>query len=150
MKQRQRTEWAARLVQRAYRGWKRRRFLLRLAHHRPPESPLSREWPRAPPPCHQASALLYKLYHKWRVRHWGGMTNQVVPRRRKKMWKCSLESVFSGFGSSLLRFSCLGKSDSFQCHKYRMRFDQTSRNRMREKVTSSIIFKGRKASYAKR
>ncbi|XP_043217178.1 unconventional myosin-Ia-like isoform X2 [Amphibalanus amphitrite] len=101
MKQRRRTEWAARLVQRAYRGWKRRRFLLRLAHHLPSESPLCREWPRAPPPCQHASALLYKLYHKWR------------------------------------------------CHKYRMRFDQTSRNRMREKVTSSIIFKGRKASYPK-
>ena len=67
MKQRRRTEWAARLVQRAYRGWKRRRFLLRLAHHLPPESPLSREWPRAPPPCQHTSALLYKLYHKWRV-----------------------------------------------------------------------------------
>nr|CAD7194830.1 unnamed protein product [Timema douglasi] len=36
---------------------------------------------------------------------------------------------------------------SFQCHKYRLRFDQTARNRMREKVTASIIFKDRKTSY---
>lgn len=36
-----------------------------------------------------------------------------------------------------------------QCYKYRVSFDQTSRNRMREKVTASIIFRDRKASYAK-
>ena len=90
MKQRQRTEWAARLVQRAYRGWKRRRFLLRLAHHLPPESPLSREWPRAPPPCHHASALLYKLYHKWRVRNdsWDGKPGD--PLMQNKLWNLVL------------------------------------------------------------
>ena len=38
----------------------------------------------------------------------------------------------------------------FQCHQYRLRFDQISRNRMREKVTASIIFKDRKASYPRR
>jgi hypothetical protein len=38
----------------------------------------------------------------------------------------------------------------FQCHRYRLRFDQIARNRMREKVTASIIFKDRKASYKKR
>ncbi|GFS50736.1 unconventional myosin-Ib [Trichonephila inaurata madagascariensis] len=35
------------------------------------------------------------------------------------------------------------------CHKYRLRFDQTARNRMREKVTASMIFKDRKSSYPK-
>ena len=37
-----------------------------------------------------------------------------------------------------------------QCQRYRHRFDQIARNRMREKVTASIIFKNRKASYPKR
>ncbi|XP_025410407.1 unconventional myosin-Ia isoform X2 [Sipha flava] len=36
----------------------------------------------------------------------------------------------------------------WRCHKYRNKFDQTSRNRMREKVTASFIFKNRKASYS--
>ncbi|KAL5240880.1 hypothetical protein ACI65C_008290 [Semiaphis heraclei] len=36
----------------------------------------------------------------------------------------------------------------WRCHKYRDKFDQTSINRMREKVTASIIFKNRKASYS--
>ena len=38
----------------------------------------------------------------------------------------------------------------FQCQRYRQRYDQIARNRMREKVTASIIFKSRKASYPKR
>ncbi|XP_022240517.1 unconventional myosin-Ib-like isoform X3 [Limulus polyphemus] len=37
----------------------------------------------------------------------------------------------------------------WRCHKYRSRFDQMSRNRMREKVTASFIFKDKKASYPK-
>ncbi|GFT88674.1 unconventional myosin-Ib [Nephila pilipes] len=37
----------------------------------------------------------------------------------------------------------------WRCHKYRLRFDQTARNRMREKVTASMIFKDRKSSYPK-
>ncbi|XP_066963013.1 unconventional myosin-Ia-like [Macrobrachium rosenbergii] len=37
----------------------------------------------------------------------------------------------------------------WRCHRYRLQFDQTARNRMREKVTASIIFKDRKASYTK-
>uniref|UniRef100_A0ABK9N723 Myosin motor domain-containing protein n=1 Tax=Glossina morsitans morsitans TaxID=37546 RepID=A0ABK9N723_GLOMM len=37
----------------------------------------------------------------------------------------------------------------WKCFIYRNSFDQTSRNRMREKVTASIIFKDRKASYVR-
>uniref|UniRef100_A0A182UR23 Myosin motor domain-containing protein n=1 Tax=Anopheles merus TaxID=30066 RepID=A0A182UR23_ANOME len=35
----------------------------------------------------------------------------------------------------------------WRCYKYRKSFDQPARNRMREKVTASIIFKDRKVSY---
>ncbi|GBN91590.1 Unconventional myosin-Ib [Araneus ventricosus] len=37
----------------------------------------------------------------------------------------------------------------WRCHKYRLRFDQTARNRMREKVTASLLFRDRKSSYPK-
>ena len=37
----------------------------------------------------------------------------------------------------------------FQCYRYRLRFDQTARNRMREKVTASLIFRDKKVSYKK-
>ncbi|KAK4881521.1 hypothetical protein RN001_004840 [Aquatica leii] len=35
----------------------------------------------------------------------------------------------------------------WRCYKYRLKFDQTARNRMREKVTASFIFRDRKSSY---
>lgn len=35
----------------------------------------------------------------------------------------------------------------WRCHRYRFCFDQTARNRMREKVTASILFKDKKQSY---
>nr|CAH0099998.1 unnamed protein product [Daphnia galeata] len=37
----------------------------------------------------------------------------------------------------------------WRCHRYRMGFDQIGRNRMREKVTASLLFKNRKESYAR-
>lgn len=36
---------------------------------------------------------------------------------------------------------------TLQCHRYRRLFDQVARNRMREKLTASILFKNRKTSY---
>ncbi|XP_050520500.1 unconventional myosin-Ib isoform X1 [Daktulosphaira vitifoliae] len=36
----------------------------------------------------------------------------------------------------------------WRCHKYRAKLDQTTKNRMREKVTASILFKNHKASYS--
>ncbi|KAH9369049.1 hypothetical protein HPB48_002605 [Haemaphysalis longicornis] len=37
----------------------------------------------------------------------------------------------------------------WRCTRYKQRLDQTSRNRMREKVTASVLFKDKKASYPK-
>ncbi|KAK6644338.1 hypothetical protein RUM43_000605 [Polyplax serrata] len=37
----------------------------------------------------------------------------------------------------------------WRCYKFRLRFNQMAKNRMREKVTASLIFKDRKASYAR-
>lgn len=37
----------------------------------------------------------------------------------------------------------------WRCYKYRQKFDQTSRNRMREKLTASLLFKDKKKSYFK-
>jgi len=101
LKQRRQEEWATLVVQKYFRLWQKRRFLHRLAHNLPSESPLSKEWPSAPRHLRETNVLLRRLYHKWR------------------------------------------------CHRFRLRFDQIARNRMREKVTASIIFKSRKASYPK-
>lgn len=47
--------------------FKRRQFLLGLAHNLPSESPLSKDWPSAPRYAKEASNMLKKVYHKWRV-----------------------------------------------------------------------------------
>ncbi|XP_023341413.1 unconventional myosin-Ib, partial [Eurytemora carolleeae] len=99
LKQRRQQEWAVEIIQKHYRVWQRKRWLVYLAHSLPSESPISREWPRAPHSLRETSFLLRKLYHRWR------------------------------------------------CERFRERFDQTSRNRMREKVTASLIFKEKKSSY---
>ena len=51
------------------RRWQLARWLTALAHSLPSESPLCRDWPRAPPGTNmkETSFLLRKLYHKWRV-----------------------------------------------------------------------------------
>ena len=99
------------------------RWLLSLAHNLPSESPACRDWPRTPPALKETSFLLRKLYHKWRV--------------------CSTYPI-----NRILLL--LTKTFQFQCDRFRVRFDQTSRNRMREKVTASLIFKDRKSSYPRR
>ncbi|CAK1578900.1 unnamed protein product [Parnassius mnemosyne] len=51
----------------------------------------------------------------------------------------------------------LGRADAalrrlhhrWRCRLYRAAFDQTARNRMREKVTASVLFRDRKATYAR-
>jgi len=35
----------------------------------------------------------------------------------------------------------------WRCHRYRLQYDQVARNRMREKVTASFLFRNRKESY---
>ncbi|KAJ4450178.1 hypothetical protein ANN_01585 [Periplaneta americana] len=127
LKRRKQVEWAVNIIQRHYIRWKRRQFLLRLARQLPPESesPISREWP----PCHrrlaETSLILRRIHHKWR------RCITYVPEKLPSKYGVHSEEYL------LIR----------TCHKYRLKFDQTARNRMREKVTASIIFKDRKASY---
>ena len=94
LKQRRKQEWAVVILQKHYRynclqpdifqllvkyfctdsettarRWQLARWLTALAHSLPSESPLCRDWPRAPPGTNmkETSFLLRKLYHKWRV-----------------------------------------------------------------------------------
>ncbi|GBN91223.1 Unconventional myosin-Ib [Araneus ventricosus] len=69
---------------------------------------------------------------------------------------CRGEYIRATLGSEsgvLIHWNDFGVSSAVQarklCHKYRLRFDQTARNRMREKVTASLLFRDRKSSYPK-
>ncbi|RZC34920.1 unconventional myosin-Ia, partial [Asbolus verrucosus] len=101
LKHRKQIEWAARVIQRHYIQWKRKRYLMFLWRLLPADadSPICREWPSCSSALVECNNLLKKIHHRWR------------------------------------------------CNKYRLKFDQTARNRMREKVTASFIFKDRKCSY---
>ena len=111
--------------------------MLSLAHNLPSESPACRDWPRTPPALKETSFLLRKLYHKWRVT----ASHHSTP---------PLLTNFTFLDESPLHSSSLLTKFFFQCDRFRQRFDQTSRNRMREKVTASLIFKDRKSSYPRR
>ena len=104
----------------------RARHLEYIAANLPSVSPLSKEWPKSPPYMKTQISGIKRIFHKWRVR--GGTKVQG------QFWH-----EITG-----------ARVAHFQCHQYRLRFDQISRNRMREKVTASIIFKDRKASYPRR
>ena len=123
LKQRRKQEWAVIIIQKYYRRWQVGRWLIALAHNLPSESPVCRDWPRSPAIIKETSFLLRKLYHKWRV---GDDQTAAIFTQNYKLFL------------------------PFQCERFRTRFDQTARNRMREKVTASLIFKDRKSSYARR
>ncbi|GLH07217.1 Unconventional myosin IC [Gryllus bimaculatus] len=76
----------------------------------------------------RAQTVIASAWRSWRARE----EYRELKRRRQLEWAASVIQI---------RYILL------QCHKYRLKFDQTARNRMREKVTASIIFKDRKASY---
>ncbi|GAB6030643.1 hypothetical protein CHUAL_007499 [Chamberlinius hualienensis] len=99
LKLHRKTEWAALVIQKAFKNWKKRQYLKHLSKNLPSLSPICKAWPTCPRHFQETSRILWRLYHKWR------------------------------------------------CHKYRQQFDQTSRNKLREKVTASIIFKDKKSSY---
>lgn len=114
------------IIQRQYLRWKQRQFLVTLTLRLPANSmsPISTEWVAAPRFLTETSRLLRQIFHRWRV------------------------SAFS-YAIDIFLFD-LFISFSFQCYKYRKRFDQIARNRMREKLTASLIFKNRKLSYTLR
>lgn len=121
-------KWAVDQIQNQYIRWKQRQFLLTLTLRLPTNSlsPISCEWITAPRYLTETSRLLKIIFHKWRVI----LTKWIYPKKKKN-----------------------GKIDwliDFQCYKYRKMFDQVARNRMREKLTASLIFKNRKSLYALR
>ncbi|CAG7721716.1 unnamed protein product [Allacma fusca] len=64
--QRKRTRWAVAVIENCYIHWKRKLFLLHLAHHLPPLSPISRDWPLVPHYISESSLHLRRIFHRWR------------------------------------------------------------------------------------
>ncbi|CAG0889537.1 unnamed protein product [Darwinula stevensoni] len=120
--------WSQTVIARAWRKWRRRRRM-REVHWRH-----RAQW---------AAVAIQRCYFSWKKRQWLlRLANRLPPMSPlNRDWpscprRCS--------DASLILRRLYHK---WRCHVYRLRFDQTARNRMREKVTASILFKDRKASY---
>uniref|UniRef100_A0A1A9X1C4 Myosin motor domain-containing protein n=1 Tax=Glossina brevipalpis TaxID=37001 RepID=A0A1A9X1C4_9MUSC len=92
--------------------------------------------------------VISRNYHLWKVRQY----LLTIPLRLPPNTLSPLSMDWPAAPKFLCETSRLLRAiyHRWKCFIYRNSFDQTSRNRMREKVTASIIFKDRKASYIRR
>ncbi|XP_020716294.1 unconventional myosin-Ia isoform X2 [Ceratitis capitata] len=91
--------------------------------------------------------VISRYYRHWKIRHF----LLTIPMRLPPNTLSPLSSEWPTSPKFLAETSRLLRAiyHRWKCYIYRNSFDQTSRNRMREKVTASIIFKDRKASYSR-
>ncbi|XP_030080810.1 unconventional myosin-Ia isoform X1 [Drosophila hydei] len=91
--------------------------------------------------------VIARYYHQWKIRQY----LLTIPLRLPPNTLSPLSSEWPTAPGFLSDASRLLRAiyHRWKCYIYRNSFDQTARNRMREKVTASIIFKDRKASYAR-
>ncbi|XP_034485399.1 unconventional myosin-Ia isoform X2 [Drosophila innubila] len=91
--------------------------------------------------------VIARYYHQWKIRQY----LLTIPLRLPPNTLSPLSSEWPAAPNFLQDASRLLRAiyHRWKCYIYRNSFDQTARNRMREKVTASIIFKDRKASYAR-
>ncbi|XP_017113742.1 unconventional myosin-Ia isoform X2 [Drosophila elegans] len=143
------------LIQKMFRMYHARKRFQRMRHSQMIISSAWRTW-RA---REEYRSLKYKRQVKWAIEVIGRYYRQwkiqqfllTIPLRLPPNTLSPLSTewpaapVFLADASRQLR----SIYHRWKCYVYRNSFDQTARNRMREKVTASIIFKDRKASYAR-
>lgn len=143
------------LVVSAQRAWRRHRARVRAraaavlarawrAHRARSAAPSS---PVPPAPRAAAAAVLWRAWcaaarRRYLLRLWRRLpARQLSPAC--SAWPACAAPRLLGRTDALLR----RLHHAWRCRLYRAAFDQTARNRMREKVTASILFKERKANY---
>lgn len=138
----------AELVVRAQRAWRQHRARVRDRAARV----LARAWRartarRPAPPAGRAAAVLWRAWcSSARRRYLLALWRRLPPRQLSPAcaaWPACPAPRLLGRTDALLR----RLHHAWRCRLYRDAFDQTARNRMREKVTASILFKDRKATY---
>ncbi|KAL1516445.1 hypothetical protein ABEB36_000361 [Hypothenemus hampei] len=94
-----------------------------------------------------AARVIQRHYIQWKRRQYVlTLLEQLPPNSNSPLsdeWPSCIPR-FDEFSSLLKKIH-----HKWRCHKYRSMFDQTARNRMREKVTASYIFKDRKCLYSR-
>ncbi|CAH1635445.1 unnamed protein product [Spodoptera littoralis] len=138
----------AALVVRAQRAWRRHRERRRARA----AAVLARAWRRhrARRPAPLARAAAGVLWRAWctaaRRRYLAALWRRLPARHLSPAcagWPaCAAPRLLARTDALLRRLH-----HAWRCRLYRAAFDQTARNRMREKVTASVLFKERKANY---
>nr|XP_037867511.1 unconventional myosin-Ia [Bombyx mori]XP_037867512.1 unconventional myosin-Ia [Bombyx mori] len=122
---------AQRVIARAWRAHKKRRRLLSRDTQSPAAVKIWRWWCRA-----ARRRYLSRLWRRLPERH---LSPACVS------WPACPQPRLLARADALLRRI----HHAWRCRLYRAAFDQTARNRMREKVTASVLFKDRKANYSR-
>jgi len=152
-KQYQRTKWAALIMQCCTRRWKARKVLAALKYEK------RVQW---------AAAIIHKYYKGWKVRmHYKPKFRRIAGPKIARFFVIALKRKFlldmrdnlaslSPIDESWPRSPNMYKAASeelkvmhhrWRCRKYRRRFTESKKYIMREKVTASDIFKGKKVIY---
>ncbi|RVE39864.1 hypothetical protein evm_015486 [Chilo suppressalis] len=96
-----------------------------------------------------ACGVVWRAWCAWaRRRYLGSLWARLPPRHRSpacQAWPACPHPRLLARADALLRHL----HHRWRCRLYRANVDQLARNRMREKVTASVLFKDRKASYAR-
>ncbi|XP_038221651.1 programmed cell death 6-interacting protein-like [Zerene cesonia] len=97
----------------------------------------------------RAAAVVWRAWATWaRRRYLRGLWARLPARHRSPAcaaWPPAEPARLLARTDALLR----RLHHRWRCLLYRRAFDQTARNRMREKVTASVLFRERKATYAR-
>ncbi|KAI8119708.1 Unconventional myosin-Ib [Lucilia cuprina] len=141
------------LIQTTFRMYKERRLFLRMRESQIVISSAWRTWRareeyrnmRYKRQIKWAVDVISRYYLRWKIRQYF----LTIPLRLPPNTLSPLSMDWPTAPKFLNETSRLLRAiyHRWKCYIYRNSFDQTSRNRMREKVTASIIFKDRKASY---
>ncbi|KAL3276527.1 hypothetical protein HHI36_011904 [Cryptolaemus montrouzieri] len=126
----QRMRHSQMVIASAWRSWKAREQFLLLKERK------EREW---------AATLIQRHYIQWKRRQFlFNLLQSLPPEANSPIYR-----EWPSCHPQLMECNDLLKRlhHRWRCYKFRLKFDQTSRNRMREKVTASLIFRDRKCSY---
>ncbi|ESP02895.1 hypothetical protein LOTGIDRAFT_212414 [Lottia gigantea] len=153
LKHEKKVNWAVDVIHKYHHGWQARKVCRQLRQERK---------------VFNAARIIQKYYQGWRVRKQyrskfrakaGPKIARFMKIALKKQFllklKANLPSM-SPISQDWPKCSPLFKDASqelkkiyhrWRCHKYRLKFDQSARYQMKEKVTASDIFKGKKEIY---
>ncbi|XP_074034109.1 myosin 95E [Leptinotarsa decemlineata] len=143
----------AQLIQKIWRGYRDRKCFRKMRHSQMVIASAWRSWRareefrilKHRKQIEWASRIIQRHYIQWKRRQFLLNLYRTLPEDADSpiCWDWPQTSQTLSECSALLKKI----HHRWRCHKFRMKFDQTARNRMREKVTASFIFKDRKCSY---